>query len=278
MASAIVLERPAIPPALERVRGAGHVAARVQNGRTRLAELFQEGAAKIRLPHTHDASLQAVLMNTAGGLTDGDQLEWSAAAAPGSHLVLTTPACERIYRSRGGDARVETRLEAGSGARIDWLPQETILFEGARLRRSIEVDLAGDATLLAVEAVLLGRQAMGEAANAACLGDSWRIRRGGRLIHAEATRLSGDAREREGLSLLAGQNAFATLLYIGADAERRHEALRALPDHPAVGHSLLGERLVVRLLAPSGLALRRLVIPIIAVFSGGTALPRLWHL
>ena len=217
-------------------------------------------------------------MNTAGGLTGGDHMRWTAEAAPGAHLVLTTPACERIYRSLGTDATVETRLSAGPGARLDWLPQETILFEGARLDRRLEVDLAADATFLAVEAVLLGRTAMGEAAMSGRLADAWRIRRDGRLVHAEATRLSADAAERQSVSLLAGNLAFATVLYLGADAPRRFEAVRALSDHPGLGSSLTHERLVIRALAPSGLALRRAIVPIIAALSGAGSLPRLWNI
>src|SRR5690606_744261 len=118
-------------------------------------------------------------------------------------------------------------LTAGRGARLDWLPQETILFEGARLRRRLDVDLAEGATFCAVEAVLLGREAMGESAHSAVLRDDWRIRRNGRLIHAEATRLVGDDPVNRGaLSLLAGAGAFATVLYIGEDAERRLEPIR----------------------------------------------------
>jgi len=263
------------PIALQRARGVGRVATQVRGGITGLASLYQEGAAKIRLPNTHDRSLQAVLMNTAGGLTGGDHLQWSAEAAAGAHLVLTTPACERIYRSLGTDARVETHLVAGRGARLDWLPQETILFEGARLDRRIDIDLADDATLLAVEAVLIGREAMGESAPAARLADNWRVRRDGRLIHAEATRLAADPLERDGLSLLAGNLAFATLLYVGHDAEQRLDAVRALAG-PEIGSSAIGERLIVRALAPSGLALRRAIAPIIGLLSGAGSLPRLW--
>jgi urease accessory protein len=265
-------------PRLQRAQGAGRLAANSIDGRSRLAVLYEEGAARIRLPRTHDASLEAVLMNTAGGLTGGDRLDWRAEAGPGSHLVLTTPACERIYRSLGPDAEVETHLVAAAGARLDWLPQETILFAGSRLRRRLEVDLDADATLLAVEAVLLGRADWGERAIDARLRDDWRIRRGGRLLHAEATRLSGDPLEREALSLLAGARAFATILYIGADAPRRLEAVRALPAAPAFGASLIGDRLVVRALAPGGLALRRAIVPAIAALSAGTALPRLWSM
>jgi urease accessory protein len=216
-------------------------------------------------------------MNTAGGLTGGDHLRWSASASPGAKLVLTTPACERVYRSLGGDAVVETRLAAGAGAHLDWLPQETILFEHSRLDRRLEIDLADGATLTAVEAVLLGREAMGETAHNARLRDNWRIRRNGRLIHAEATILSADPHERSGNSLLAGALAFATVLHVAPDAERRLEAVRALLPETG-GASVVGERLTVRLLAVSGLALRRSLSPIIALLSAAGSVPRLWTL
>jgi urease accessory protein len=264
-------------PSLQRARGEGRIATQLLDGRTRIKTFYQEGAAKIRLPHTHDASLQAVLMNTAGGLCGGDDFRWTAEAAPAARLVLTTPACERVYRSTGEAARIATRLTAGAGARFDWLPQETILYEGGRLERSLDVDLAADATFCAVEAIILGREAMGEDARGAHLRDRWRVRRGGRLIHAEETRLSADPLERDGISLLDGAGAFATVLYVGDDAERKLEPARGLLTGRS-GASLTGERLVVRAIADSGLALRRIIAPIVATLSGAGALPRLWHL
>ena len=191
--------------------------------------------------------------------------------------MLTSQACERVYRSTGEDAAVSARLIVGVGARLDWLPQETILYEGARLRRSIEVDLAPDATFCAVEAVILGREAMGEGARGARFSDRWRVRRDGRLVHAEATRIDTDPLARDGLSLLAGANAFATIVYLGADAGRRLDAVRAMLTGHA-GASAIGERLVVRALAESGLALRKITAPIVASLSSAGALPRLWHL
>ena len=264
-------------PMLQRARGEGRVVATVRDGQTEIAGLYQEGCAKIRLPHTHSDALQAVLMNTAGGLTGGDHVRWSADAGPGAKLVLTTPACERVYRSLGSDAVVGNRLLVREGAHVDWLPQETILFEHSRLDRRLEVDLADGATLTAVEAVLLGREAMGEAARGARLRDNWRIRRNGRLLHAEATTIGGEARERDGSSLLAGALAFATVLHIGPEAERKLEAVRALLPQSG-GASVIGERLTVRLLAPSGLALRRSLSPIIALLSSAGSVPRLWTL
>ena len=262
-------------PALQRARGEARVVAASRDGRTEIRSLYQDGCAKVRLPHTHSDALQAVLMNTAGGLTGGDHVQWAGTAMPGAKLVLTTPACERVYRSIGGYARVENRLVAHEGAHIDWLPQETILFEGSRLDRRLEVDLHERATLTAVEAVLIGREAKGEAAPGARLRDHWRVRRNGRLIHAEANVLSGDPAERRSLSLLDGAIAFATVLYVAPDADRRLDAVRALLPESG-GASVIGERLTVRLLTRSGLALRQSLSPIIALLSSAGSLPRLW--
>jgi urease accessory protein len=268
---------PQLPASMQRSRGTGRLGTKLRGEKTCLDTFFQEGCAKIRLPRTRGRALDAVLINTSGGLAGGDRVHWQADAAPGTRLVLTTQACERVYRTTDEPARITIRLQLGTGAHVDWLPQETILFEESHLERTLAVELAGDATFTAVEAVLLGREAMGEAARAARLTDRWRIHRNGRLIHAEATRLTGADFERDGLSLLAGHNAFATLIAIAPDAQEKLQALRARLDprlHAAA--SVMGERLVLRMLAPSGLALRRTLAPAIALLSGAGALPRLW--
>lgn len=269
-------------PALQRARGHGHVGTQQRDNTTRLATLFQEGCAKIRLPNTHSTALEAVLINTAGGLTGGDHTRWSAELAAGGHMVLTTQACERIYRSIGGPACVETRLTVGAGGHLDWLPQETILFAASQLDRRIDIDLGEAASLTAIEAILLGRDAMGEAAMDARLRDNWRIRRNGRLIHAEATRLDGTLAERNGLSLLAGCRAFASVLHVAPSPERCAATLARLrpllPQDGRIAASANGERLVIRALAQTGLALRRLVVPILSELTGAGSLPRLWHL
>lgn len=279
MGAAAILSVPPSLPVMQRARGAGRIVVACDDARTRLRTLYQEGCAKLRLPNTHDRSVQAVLINTAGGLTGGDRIEWQAEAGANARLVLTTQACERLYRSTGSDAVVETRLTAGENARIDWLPQETILFSGSRLRRSLSVDLAPGATFLAVESIILGREAMGEDARDAHLLDTWRIRVGGRLVHAEANRIDGDLWSRDGLSALAGNRAFATILLIAPDAARRLDAVRALlPATTLSGASAVDGRLLVRVAAPSGLALRRIIAPILNQLSGAGSLPRLWHL
>lgn len=136
------------PPAgarLQRSSGQGRLAVRRADGRTRLADLYQEGAQKIRLPRPLGRrDLEAVLINTAGGLTGGDRLCWSVEAAAGSALTVTSQACEKVYRSLGDSARVTSRLALGPGARLCWLPQETILFDGSRLDRRLSAEMAPD--------------------------------------------------------------------------------------------------------------------------------------
>ncbi len=264
---------------MQRARGVGRIATKLRDDVSVIDTLYQDGCAKIRLPNTHGNALEAVLINTAGGLTGGDHLQWEARAASGGTMVLTTQACERIYRSTGTVAKIETRLEVGADGHLDWLPQETILFAASQLDRSIEIDLAPGASLTAVEAVLLGRDAMGEMATDAYLRDNWRIRRDGRLIHAEATLLSGQGNERDAISLLDGARAFATIVHIGPLAASLLDKVRALiPADGPIAASAIGERLVVRAMAGSGLVLRRMIVPVLTELAGAGRLPRLWHL
>lgn len=269
-------------PAMQRARGVAHVGTKQRDGKTCIDTLFQEGCGKIRLPRTHSSALEAVFINTAGGITGGDHLRWGADIAPEGRLVITTQACERSYRSAGDTAHVEADISVGAGAHLDWLPQETILFEASKLDRRLNIRLDEGATLTAIEAVLLGRDAMGEEARDAQFADTWRIYRCNRLVHAEATRLTGDGSERDGLSLLRGCRAFASILHVATSADKAEQLLgriRAL--HPAGGliaASANGERLVIRAMARTGLALRKLLVPTLIELTGAGSLPRLWHI
>lgn len=269
-----------VPVPMQRARGAGRIRAKARGEISVIDTLWQEGCAKIRAPKPLGQWLDAVLINSSGGLTGGDRVDWRAEAEAGTHLVVTTQACERVYRSIGGAARIETRLDVGPGARLDWLPQETILFEDAVLERRLEVDLAADATFLGLEAVILGREAMGEDALLAALREDWRVRRAGKLVHAEAGRLeAGDQFVRGNIALLDGARAFATLCYVGADAGRRGEKVKALlADTTSAGASVVGDKLVMRAFAGSGYRLRKIMMPVIAALAAGHAVPRLWTL
>lgn len=264
---------------LQRARGHGRLAAKASAAGTRLDVLFQEGCAKIRLPKTFDGTMEAVLINTAGGLTGGDRILWELEARAGTRLTATTQACERAYKAQASTATVETRIAVGADARVDWLPQETILFDQSALSRRLEVDLAEDATFLAVEPVLLGRKAMGERVETGLFRDRWRIRRAGLLIHAEETALAGGvAALTAEAAMLAGACAFATVLFCGHAAETHVEPLRSLLADGEGGVSQWQDKLVLRLVAIDGFALRKKLVPIISHLRGGAGVPKVWTL
>lgn len=243
-----------------------------ENGR--LTRLYQQGCAKLLLPR-HSPS-EAVFVNTAGGITGGDRISLLARAGADEALTLTTQAAERIYRSSGATARVANDLTLGENARIDWLPQETILFDGASLERRLTVDMAASSRLLALESIVFGRAAHGEVITRLHLRDNWRIRRDGRLIHAEALRLDGMPATP---ATLSGIRASATLLLAAPDAEDLLDGARALlPAAPVeAGLSALPGLLIGRFLAPSSQSLRGALIPLIRHLRGGPP-PRVWQL
>ncbi|MFT3974370.1 MAG: urease accessory protein UreD [Amaricoccus sp.] len=271
---------PADPaPRLQRARGRAEVAVRHDGTAVRLERLFQQGSAKAILPRVHGPVPEVVLVNTAGGVTGGDAFAWSLAAGDGAALVATTQAAERVYRSTGGPAEIRTRLALGTGAALDWLPQETIVFDGGRLDRRIDIDLAADSRLLAVETLVLGRTAMGETVATGALSDQWRLRRAGRLIHAEALRAEGDiARATAGPATLAGGRAVSTVVLAAPGAADRRDEIRDLlkdEAHVAHGVSKKPDLLIVRLMGPDARALRTTLIRLLMRLRG-TALPRVW--
>jgi urease accessory protein len=166
-------------------------------------------------------------------------------------------------------------LRVEPGASLEWLPQETILFEKSRLERSFDIDVAPTGRLLAVEAVILGRQAMGETGIRAEMRDRWRVRRGGRLVFADNLKLDDIPATHPRLGLLGGACAFASILLVAEDAESRLDAVRAVLG-PDSGASAVDGKLFCRILAPDGMALRRVLTPAMAALRGGKPSPRLW--
>ena len=249
------------------------------DGRTRLATLRQSGALKLVFPRSFRAGMEAVLVNTAGGVTGGDRFAIRAEAGPGADLTLTTQAAERAYRAQPGETgRITTDLVAGPGARLHWLPQELILFEGARLDRRLTVDLAPDATFLMVETLVLGRAAMGETLRAASLRDRIAIDRAGVPLYREGVDLAGDlAAHLAHPATGGGAGALASLVYAGAGAAGYLASVRALL--PATCGASLREDdlLVARLAAPDSLALRRALLPLLDLLTHKT-LPVCWRL
>ncbi|MDZ4373445.1 MAG: urease accessory protein UreD [Phenylobacterium sp.] len=269
---------PALP-ALQRARGQGRIAVHADGGRTRLSRLYQDGCAKIRLPHDAAATgLEAVLINTAGGVTGGDRMDWVGDVGAGARLTLTSQACEKVYRARDGSAELGATLTAGPGARLDWLPQETIVFDGGGVRRTLHAELDETATFLACEAVVLGRTAMDETVRYGEVRDRWRVRRGGQLIFADDLRLSGAISEiAASTAALGGARAFASLLLVDREPERFLTPVRAALGVNG-GASAFDGRLFARVTASDGFELRRVLVPALEILRDGAPLPRVWRL
>ncbi len=244
---------------------------------TRRSRVREEGALRVRCPGPPSTELEAVVVNTAGGVAGGDRLTLDVTVEPGARLVVTTAAAEKVYRALAPAATIDVTLAVGAGGSLAWIPQETILFDRARLRRNIDVDIAADARLLLAEAIVFGRSGMGEAVDDSSLSDRWRLRRCGRLIHVEAMRLEGAAATKLAQAAVAnGCIAIATVLVVPAD-EGTAAGVRALGDRfrGEVGVSAWDGFAVVRLCASDGAALRHDLIAVLTVVRGAP-LPRLW--
>jgi len=261
---------------MQRARGKVRLAFDHNDGKTKLKDLHQSGCLKLMLPRNHSPVPDAVLINTAGGLTGGDQLTTEVNLNNQAELRLATQTAERIYKSTGDAAKVSLNFNLQAGARLDWLAQETILFEGGNVRRSINAHMAKDASLLLVEPIVLGRISMGEALTKASLHDSWRIHRDGELIFADETKL----RDFEAISkpaALNGAKAIATILLIDPLAESLKDKLLAQEISKQVesGISAWNQMLVLRAMSKDPLELRKALCRVIETIRG-RELPRVW--
>ena len=264
-------------PGPQRARGDALIAVHTRGAISALADLRMSGSAKLLFPRPSGPALQAVYLNTAGGITGGDRYGLTANVAPDASLTLTTQAAERIYRSAGGDpGHVRSALTVEEGGTLHWLPQETLLYDGAALDRTLTVTLGAGARLLACETLVFGRAAMGETVRRLSLRDRVSVCRDGRLIFADRLRIEGDAQAtlaRHGVA--DGHTVLASVLWAAPGAASRLDALRAaLP--PLAGASALDDDLVfLRILAPDSFALRRVLMPVLAGLSDAP-LPRPW--
>jgi urease accessory protein len=278
------LQAPDLPgttAAPRRQRAHGRIvldAAKMGSG-SRIANLSESGPSRIRLPKAGGGHLEAVMMNTGGGVACGDLMEVEARARAGSDLVMTTPAAERCYKSDGAISEIHVRLDVEDGAHLAWLPQETILYDRARVSRTFTADVAESGTLTMFEAVMFGRAAMGETVRDGMLRDRWQVRRGGHLAFADALVLDGPITDLLARPAVAGgATAWASFVHVAPDAvSRLDEARDALSGAEcACGASAWNGLLAVRFQAATIGTLRRTATAFLARFLG-RPLPRVWH-
>lgn len=253
---------------------------------TCLAGLYQTTPLRALFPRSRAEGLPvAVLANIGGGLVAGDRTRVEIEVGAGARALVTSQAAEKVYRSTGPDTHVDTVLAVASGGWLEWCPQETILFHGARLRRRLAVNLATDARLLLGEILVLGRLAFGERTTRGLLFDRIELRRGGEPVWQDRLRLDGDfAAVLDAPAGLAGAKAVATLVHAAPDAAERLELARDLLDQPGLraGATLVNGLLLIRVLAADPLALRGTFALIWTRLREAAAglppvLPRLWH-
>jgi urease accessory protein len=246
------------------------------DGRTRRQRVVEEGSLRVRFPEISGPESEAVILNTAGGIAGGDDFSIAIDAGRGARLAVTSAAAEKVYRAINAASRIAVRMSVAPGAALRWLPQETILFDGAKLHRSIEVDVADGGSLVLAESTIFGRSAMDETVRQGELLDCWRIRQGGRLVFADSLRIGGDvsallSRPAAG----AGATAFATLVIVPADEALAEQARACLTNCTGeAGVSAWNGIAVIRLCGRHAAHLRRDLVSVLNNLSG--ALPRLW--
>ena len=247
----------------------------------KLERFYQSGSAKIFLPKTYAQTIEVVLVNTAGGLTGGDEFGLRVGANGDTHLTVSTQTAERVYRALGSqNAEIRAKMTVTGAATLHWLPQETILFDGAGFSRHLDVQMDENTNFLASEMMVFGRTAMQETVRQGRVRDQWRIWRGGRLIHAEAFRLDGQIMEKLHHKASAASNVcFATTIYISCDAEAKAGAVRgffnSFTDVQTAVSAWKG-KLVIRSLSNDTTRMKKLLAQFIEQFRQ-MANPRVWN-
>ena len=270
---------------LQRADGCARIMLRGSESGTRIEDIFERSPMRVMFPRAgHRALEEAVLINTAGGVAGGDRLELCVTALPGGSIAVTSQAAEKVYRALHDPARVRTRLKARESVKLAWLPQETIVFNLARLHRTTEIELTSGTELLALEWLVLGRAAHGEVVTGGNIIDSWQVKKDGRLIWADTFRLSDETFPHlNRKALLSDAKAIATLVYFGPHLDKRLDFLRETI--PSLGcncaATLVGGLIVVRFAAKESSDLRFALRGFLQQFgpeigSGPFRVPKMW--
>jgi urease accessory protein len=270
---------------LQRSAGSCRIVLKGSEHGNQIVDVYQRSPLRVMFPKLGRKGIEeAVFMNTAGGVAGGDRLDSAVTALGDACITLTSQAAERIYRALDEPARISTTLTVGGTARVSWCPQETIVFNRGRLRRQTQIAVTSGAELLALEWLVLGRAAHGEAVAAGHVIDSWRVEKDGRLVWADTLRITDDlfphVRRK---ALLADCTAVATLVYFGPDLEKRLECLRdwAASLECRVAATLVGGLIVVRFAAILASSLRQALRTMLQQFDvafgpGPFRVPKMW--
>ena len=270
---------------LQRASGAGHIVLRGSDRGTEVVDVYQKFPTRIMLPTIGDGAVkEVVVINASGGIAGNDRLQFEVTALGNSLVAVTSQAAEKIYRALDQPAQVITRLKVRDAAKLAWLPQETIIFDSARINRQIEIDLCADTELMALEWLVLGRTAHGEEVMQGDIRDRWLVRMEGRLVWADSFRISEETFPHlRRKALLSGYIAIGTLLYFGPHLDRRLEMLREVAQSLACkcAATMVSGLIVIRLAAEDSSDLRIALICMLQHFDregdpGPFRVPKMW--
>jgi len=270
---------------LERASGAGRIVLTGDESVTRVAEVYQKFPIGILFPKIGDGQIkEAVIINMSGGVAGGDRFEIEVEALNKASFAVTTQAAEKIYRALDRPARIATKLKVCEGAKLAWLPQETIIFNKARIRRQTEIDLCSGAEVIALEWLVLGRAASGEEVVSGYILDSWRIRKDGHLIWADGFLVADETfAQLHRKALLSNWRAVGTLIYFGPNLDARLRSLREIATSLdcECAATIVGAIIIVRVAAPVSRDLKRGLRSLLEQFSrelgrGPFGVPKMW--
>jgi urease accessory protein len=270
---------------LQRADGEGRIVLGGSEHGTRIIDVFQKSPVRVMFPRVTGGRVEeAVLINTGGGIAGGDRLEYWVTALEGASIAVTSQAAEKVYRALDAPARIKTGLKVAEAARLSWLPQETILFNTARICRNTEIEASSGAEVLAVEWIVLGRSAYGEQIVNGQITDSWRVKIDGRLIWADSLRCVDETYPHlHKKALLSRFRAIGTLVYLGRDLDDRLESIRGIiPSLKCCcGATLVSGAMIVRFAAETAFELRLALYRVLERFRldlgpGPFRVPKMW--
>ena len=212
---------------LQRNCGTARIGFERLGGRTALSDCFASAPLKWFFPRPSGDAKEAIIANVSGGIAGADKLEIHIDSGAATDVSIASQAAEKIYCALDTPARIRTNIRLGENCRFEWLPQETIVFDGARLDRSLDIEVGPGAEGLFAEVVVLGRAAFGEEFNSGRLLDRWTINSGESPVWRDALEIDNRGTMDESAGM-AGNSVFATLVYAGPDAPKHLDMLREL--------------------------------------------------
>jgi urease accessory protein len=270
---------------LQRASGVARIILNGSKNGTRIADIYQKFPTRVIFPKIGDGTMkEAVLINSAGGIAGGDRLEIEVIALNNASVAVTSQAAEKVYRALDQPARVATKLKACATSKLAWLPQETIVFNQARIRRQTEIDVSSGAELMALEWMVLGRAAHGEEVVSGHISDNWRVKRDGRLIWADGFYVADEVfAQLHRKALLSNCKAVGTFIYFGSDLDARLQVLREIAAslECQCAATVVGALIVIRFAAITCSDLRRGLRRLLDQFSrelgpGPFGIPKMW--